>query len=186
VIPDENFFKKAVGIACRNAMQSLLPQEFLREMIDVLAEKKKALERGEKPPKKAAPPKETPPAAAAPAAPSGPTAPPAKPGDKTIRQKLFVALNHFEKDTAAKRKLLLELTGKDSSKELEDAKVTQLTSALERALPGKVNELRSNADGSRYVLEKPTGNVLFGTKSDAQAEAPAAAAPAGEEEEEPF
>ena len=224
VVPDENFFKKAVGIASRNAMQSLLPQEFLREMIDILADKRRALERGEKPqqpakraaaaaPAAPAPQKPAEPAASAPppspaaaaaiqagqpqgtasaAAPATPpAAPPAKSGEKTIRQKLFVVLNHFEKDTAAKRKLLVELTGKDSSKDVPDLDVTRLTAALERSAPGKVNELRSNPDGSRYIVEKPTGNVLYGKRSDAPAEAPAqpaaAAAPAGAAaEEEPF
>jgi hypothetical protein len=210
VIPDENFFKKAVGVATRNAMQSLLPQDFLKEMVEILADKKRALERGEtKPPAKkatatakpeapaaekssaaAAPAQPAAPAATAPATPAQPAATPAKPaepakpGEKTIRQKLFVVLNHFEKDTAAKRKLLLELTGKDSSKELDDLTVTRLTAALERSLPGKVNELLSNADGSRYILEKPTKNVLHGMQSAAPAGAPAAA-PTGAEEE-PF
>jgi hypothetical protein len=223
-IPDENFFKKAVGIASRNAMQALLPQEFLREMIDILADKRRALERGEKLPAKAkvaaSPAKQPdaapsasqaqPPAKSAelPAKPAGPApaaAPaksaelpakpavpakpeePVKPGERTIRQKLFVTLNHFAADTAGKRQLLLELTGKDSSKELPDLDVTRLTFALERCLPGKINELLLNPDGTRYIFEKPTKNILHGKRIAAAAEAPASA-PAGApgEEEEPF
>jgi hypothetical protein len=216
VIPDENFFKKAVGIATRNAMQSLLPQEFLREMIDVLAEKRRALEGGAKPPPKkaaetkkpGAPAVEKSSAAAAPATaksselpagvpgtPAGKEAPKSselpvkstetqKSGEKTLRQKLFITLNHFEKDIDGKRKLLLELTGKGSSKELDDLTVTRLTAALERSLPGKVNELRSNPDGSRFIVEKPTQNILHGVQNT-RPTGPPAAAPAGDEEE-PF
>lgn len=232
VIPDENFFKKAVGIATRNAMQSLLPQDFLKEMVDILADKRRALERGEKQPAKpkaAAPAKQpdaAPSAQQAPASPAKtdqtaqpaqkaagaasvptqpaqpapaktdqtaqPTAPktaeaaPAKSGEKTIRQKLFVALNHFEKDTAGKRKLLVELTGKDSSKELEDRAVTILTASLERSLPGKVNELRSNPDGSRYIFEKPTSNILHGKKAEVVSNEPAPAGAPDAGSEEPF
>ena len=212
IIPDEHFFKKAVGIASRNAMQSLIPQDFLAEMVEKLAVQRRKLERGEKEtpakpakqeaakPAKEAKPEQaaTPPPAQQQAATPPPAEPakpadqkaatPGKPGEKTIRQKLFVALNHFEPNTEAKRKLLAELTGKSSSSELEDTVVTRLTSALDRALPGKVNELRVGGDGTRYILEKPTGNVLFGKYAPApqQGAATATAPAASGAEEEPF
>lgn len=185
VIPDENFFKKAIGIATRNAKQSLLPQDFLRDMIDALARKAEGKPdpkpKAEKPAKseakkpEAEKPKEE---AKKPEAEA-----PKGPATETTRQKLYRAMHRFAGTHAEKKKLLKELTGKESSKECEEVVVTRLTAAFERAGDGKVNEVKRNPDGTHYILEKPTGNIIYGTRAGEPAPA---ATPAGGSTEEPF
>lgn len=81
IVPDDFFYNKTISKATRNAQQAMLPQDFKKEMIDLLVKK----QAGQLPPstqkaaKKAAPPAAAPagapaPAAGAPAA--GPGAPP--------------------------------------------------------------------------------------------------------------
>jgi hypothetical protein len=72
IVPDEFFYNKTISKATRNAQQAMLPQDFKKEMIDLLVKK----QAGQLPPSAAKAPKKAaaPPAGAAAPAPGAPAA----------------------------------------------------------------------------------------------------------------
>lgn len=165
VIPDDHFFKKAVSIATRNVQQALMSAEFKIKMISELASGKAS-----KPPdKKAAPAAKAPTKPATPSGSGDPTsAPPQKGADKPPldqqtrdRQKLYIVMGRHIKDSKERKKCFIDLTGKESSKDIDATTLSRLTAAFERMGDGKVNELKKYEDGKYFIYEKPTKNTLF-------------------------
>jgi hypothetical protein len=91
-------------------------------------------------------------------------------------------MGRFIKDAATKKKAFVDLTGKQTTGELDKLTFSRLLAAFERMGEGKVNELRQ-VGGKYTIFEKPTGNTLFpesAKRATATETPPAQEQPAGD------
>lgn len=152
VRPDIFFFEKAVGQAQRNAMQALLPQDFILEFVQLILKGGKA---SRKPQEASAAPQGAPSPATTQAPPQGNGGAAPAPAEKkggselsTLRQQFWAVLKRATsvKDDDAARPKLKALTGQE--------KVSALAAELLKKLGGL---LRKVAEGECAIVVDPAG-----------------------------
>lgn len=186
IIPDEFFYNKTISKATRNVQQSLIPQDFKREIIDLLVKKGSGQlpAAAAKAPKKPAPAPAGAPPAAAPASgapPAAQKAPPAAskpaPGQAPREAALDVMCQRFEivlkqasgagADRAKMTAFLKTLTGKDAVNKLSKGEIQELGPILHGLTKG----------ASRYeagvIYDSVTGEQTYPKPEPQHEEAPA-------------